>query len=54
MSKLSPIIRITLLCLFLLFVGLELTVSAQQFTGIQGVVQDSTGIVVRREVSSLI
>src|SRR5687767_8921871 len=47
MSKLSPIIRITLLCLFLLFIGLGLTVSAQQFTGtIQGVVQDSTGAVV--------
>jgi carboxypeptidase family protein/TonB-dependent receptor-like protein len=47
MSKLSPIIRITLLCLFLLFVGLGLTVSAQQFTGtIQGIVQDSTGAVV--------
>jgi hypothetical protein len=47
MSKLPPIIRITLLCLFLLFVGLGLTVSAQQFTGtIQGVVQDSTGAVV--------
>jgi len=47
MSKLSPIIRITLLGLLLLFGALGPTAHAQQFTGtIQGVVQDSTGAVV--------
>jgi len=44
MSRLSQIIRFTSLSLLLLFGGLSLTASAQQFTGtIQGVVQDSTG-----------
>jgi len=47
MSKLSPIMRLTLLGLLLPLVGFGLPVRAQQFTGtIQGVVQDSTGAVV--------
>jgi len=47
MSKLSPIIRLTLLNLLLLFGGFGLIAHAQQFTGaLQGMVQDSNGAVV--------
>jgi hypothetical protein len=55
MSRLSPIIRFTLLNLLLLFGGLGLTASAQQFTGtVQGVVQDSTGAVLAGAEVSII
>src|SRR5215468_12567908 len=47
MSKLSPILRFNTLSLLLLFGGLGLTASAQQFSGtLQGAVHDSTGAVV--------
>ncbi len=47
MSKLSPILKFTLLNLLLLSGALGLTASAQQFTGtLQGAVHDSTGAVV--------
>src|SRR5215510_5367063 len=47
MSKLSPIIRLTLLNLLLLLGGFGLIAHAQQFTGtLQGMVQDSNGAVV--------